>query len=1035
MQIADDKRILSRLPCKIAVSERARSASLGEIKNISLDGVFVATKQALPEGAVVPIAFTLGANGPEIRPDAEVVHHTAQGMGLRFVRLTPRDGRRLRRFVSDLNLLVSHHQGAVRVRDSLSRTTAPIADPERIRALLEKSVESSFVLIPEQRSVRETANLVGAGDTGLAFRCEQICSLVASETVLVLYTHDFVSYSFQTDIVSVSDRQVRLSMPQSIHYSERRSKGRTPTSTETTLSLPLPWRPGETVSWPIYELSAGGLSFRADSKEVFFWPGTALPGAFVTDHGESRSVDEAVVKHLTSMRDDDGTEWLRVGVAFGVTRNTAAVHDEAIGAETHEPKNLVERLVAWFRAVPSALSYFYHSRMRRDAPQMSDAAATVVRFNNAAKKSVVGLLNTTFDSTQSVRAPLIIIVPGFGGRKEVASPMALTLIHNFRRLQRDVGVLRLDGTNNLGESYKSPGCEAEGKHTLKFTIQDGVDDLVGAISWAQSNRFVDPTDIVVISLSMSAIAVRRTLTLPQAKSVSRWISVMGPADAVHAIANAMGNSDPYANYLNGVKNGTVTLFGCLVDGDHYSHETHKMQVATLDDARRDMAKISADCTWIVGKYDAFIDPQRVQDIMTVKAPGRRDVISMNAGHLPRTSEQALSQFSLITRLIWRHLFDRDILATIPSRGWLAAMGENEWTRVRHARPQNEQAYWKNYLLGEGGIGFDIWTVTPEYQQLVNDQVTLAAPSGRRFLDLGAGTGNIMLHAVRFKPSAMTAIDLVPEALDRMLSKVGTSAQVKALPASIEGTAAIAMRRWLNGGLANLHLLANRLPGRHAMALESIAKKYTERLHAILRGASLDIGFALKEANLPSSLEPMVRDIQTLARVVMHQLEVSKALSTVSPGFTEIVSKPGGLPLADASIDCIVCSLVLSYLKYPDDALAEMYRVMAPGGCLVISTMRPDSEGSSTYLNTVRFLEQAPESELPAGYSRTALIEAARHFLDNACALVRLEEEGIFHFWDGDELAYMAARAGFESVTQHLSFGNPAQAVIVRCQKP
>jgi len=52
------------------------------------------------------------------------------------------------------------------------------------------------------------------------------------------------------------------------------------------------------------------------------------------------------------------------------------------------------------------------------------------------------------------------------------------------------------------------------------------------------------------------------------------------------------------------------------------------------------------------------------------------------------------------------------------------------------------------------------------------------------------------------------------------------------------------------------------------------------------------------------------------------------------------SVSGGLPLPDASVDVAVCALTLSFVPEPAPALAEMARVLKPGGSLVVSDYHP-----------------------------------------------------------------------------------------------
>lgn len=49
-----------------------------------------------------------------------------------------------------------------------------------------------------------------------------------------------------------------------------------------------------------------------------------------------------------------------------------------------------------------------------------------------------------------------------------------------------------------------------------------------------------------------------------------------------------------------------------------------------------------------------------------------------------------------------------------------------------------------------------------------------------------------------------------------------------------------------------------------------------------------------------------------------------------------------LPLADASVDVMFSSLMLQWCDPPDDALAEIRRVLKPGGFFAFTTLGPDT---------------------------------------------------------------------------------------------
>jgi ubiquinone/menaquinone biosynthesis C-methylase UbiE len=54
-----------------------------------------------------------------------------------------------------------------------------------------------------------------------------------------------------------------------------------------------------------------------------------------------------------------------------------------------------------------------------------------------------------------------------------------------------------------------------------------------------------------------------------------------------------------------------------------------------------------------------------------------------------------------------------------------------------------------------------------------------------------------------------------------------------------------------------------------------------------------------------------------------------------------------LPLADSSVDAVVCECLLSTLAEPDSALAEFYRVLVPGGGLLLADVLGFTPGHSS----------------------------------------------------------------------------------------
>ena len=130
--------------------------------------------------------------------------------------------------------------------------------------------------------------------------------------------------------------------------------------------------------------------------------------------------------------------------------------------------------------------------------------------------------------------------------------------------------------------------------------------------------------------------------------------------------------------------------------------------------------------------------------------------------------------------------------------------------------------------------------------------------------------------------------------------------------------------------------------------------------------------------------------------------------------------PGLVVFADGTFDKICCSLVLSYLTRPECVLAELHRVLKPGGRIVVSSMKPHCDMSEIYRDFME--QQVSETDLESGRD-----------LLRAAGKIRLkEEQGYYTFYSDDELSTMLTAAGFNNGSAHQSFGG--QAVVVTAEK-
>jgi SAM-dependent methyltransferase len=141
-----------------------------------------------------------------------------------------------------------------------------------------------------------------------------------------------------------------------------------------------------------------------------------------------------------------------------------------------------------------------------------------------------------------------------------------------------------------------------------------------------------------------------------------------------------------------------------------------------------------------------------------------------------------------------------------------------------------------------------------------------------------------------------------------------------------------------------------------------------------------------------------------------------------------------IPFPDESFDRIAASLLLSYLFNGEYLFPELYRTLRPGGILLVSSMKPDSDLSTIFTNYINDVEKSAKGSLEYRDMHTSFTQA-RAMLNEASELFELEEDGHFYFYSADELCDLFTKHGLTEVTTHFSLGDPAQAVIVTGRKP
>ncbi|MFT7582666.1 MAG: hypothetical protein ACI9MR_004348, partial [Myxococcota bacterium] len=476
--VRNDNRRIHRIPTRLVVTHTARSAALGESRDISLHGLFIVTEDPFPIGAVIPLSLELKAGKPELVVRAEVMRRTPEGMGLSFLDMPSDEQKRLRRYVAEITSVEGTRRTVGSLHDLEKRTTEPIASPARISRLLERTrvEKTEITLIPVDRLVRDHAVLTthAGGELQLTSRDRSLLS--TGDDVFGLVILDFVSYSFTAQVIRADGSDIRLTTPSAIVYSERRTRTRARAVDGTCIRWPMPWAERGFIEFAVHESSPGGLSFRAEAKDCQLAPGMPLHGAVLVVADREVPLTSAEIRHITRV-EDPNDPWLRIGVSYGSERAKPAVDNVAV-SEQRKPRGFMSRVKQVTGKIKTGVAYAIHSGRRKlQRPDSGSAPFRTVRFRRDDNLEIVGLLNRSFNDDERLKCPLVIVAPAYAGRKEQMSFLAMTVVENFRRAHRDVAVLRIDGTNNLGQSGKDPGCRGPGEHTLHYTVSGGAEDL------------------------------------------------------------------------------------------------------------------------------------------------------------------------------------------------------------------------------------------------------------------------------------------------------------------------------------------------------------------------------------------------------------------------------------------------------------------------------------------------------------------------------------------------------------------------------
>ena len=901
----------------------------------------------------------------------------------------------------------------------------------------------------------------------LLFKAEKhfdVSQIINENEIYLNVTIGYSNYILFSEKHSTKNQELTISAPEILYACARRAEKRENVSNQNiTIYIPLPYPSGATLCRKVIDLSNNGLAFHNPIDEFYFLPGTPIENLKVLAENKE-FVTRGEIRHITPISGNgNGNEaYLKVGIFFPdkkvgfMTGDTKSLPTSSRLSKTG--KSFFKDIIHCMKGLAAQSIYLAQKGIgSRSLNYKKTSLVDIIRIKNKKNEDVVGIINKSWDGNEKKNAHVLIIPPAFGKRKESTGPLALALIENFKRVGIDLVIIRYDGIRNFGESYKEASYRQPGREAIAMTISQACDDLKTVVSFTKNNDRFICEKLVLLTFSIGALPARRLLAQNELGKVDLWIAGMGMPCVRESLRNASGGIDYIENHEKKIYHGEITILGVNIDSNNFCQDILDNSMAYLEDSIADMEKISTPVHWILGEDDAWIEPSQVRRLLDAHKTGKAFLHSLKMGHVPMTGLESLKLFRIIINTLFKAFLKKDVTPIFPLPHQLDDLRVREWDRTTKYPLTNPEKYWSGYLLGQKGKedAYDVLWMCKDYVKFLQDERNaLDIKQGCNLVDMGCGTGNFgqllitdYVNNGGFLPE-LTVVDLVPDALDKVKGKYTTllgdlsNKNFTFKQFDLEINRLIPVKQFLEGDFYSLDKFKCKINGLYDDTIELWKEHYSELLHQILRGkilnakdnnflketfATEEIGF-IKDMNIAARfLKGLLTDDDLCdgynART--KDIDASKLkFNALDFGNSSLDFK---IPFEDNKFDRILSSLVLSYLKNPDVTFSEFVRCLKPGGRIVISTMKPDTDMSIIFTNLIKKIEQSNEY---SKHKKDDILESIRAQANRVAFLLTLVEECQFRFFSKEEILGFAEENNLKDVTITESYGTPSQAFIL-----
>lgn len=181
------------------------------------------------------------------------------------------------------------------------------------------------------------------------------------------------------------------------------------------------------------------------------------------------------------------------------------------------------------------------------------------------------------------------------------------------------------------------------------------------------------------------------------------------------------------------------------------------------------------------------------------------------------------------------------------------------------------------------------------------------------------------------------------------------------------------------------------------------RRQRQKIVPLARGEVLEIGIGTG-LNLPFYDRSRVKSIVGVdPALAMHPLALRR-VEQAGLAVRMVGLSAEALPLPDSSFDTIVCTYTLCTIPAPDSALAEMHRVLAPGGKLLFSEHgRAPDESVRRWQQRLQPLWGPLAGGCQLGRDIPALLRAAGFQLEVQSMYLPGPRFASYHYW-GEAIA-------------------------------